>query len=160
MTDKIQDRQRLANVITQWNQDHYDLFELSQPNEACEFHGVVRFYFQDGTNVVTKCIRVASTATAREVVDVLVEKFRPDMRMLTANKYALYEVHANGEERRLENGERVLWVQLNWGTDVREGRFLLKREGDTTLAHARAGGGVDKENQGGTFKRKLSKREK
>lgn len=64
--------------------------------QACEFHGVVRFYFQDGTNVVTKCIRVASTATAREVVDVLVEKFRPDMRMLTANKYALYEVHANG----------------------------------------------------------------
>lgn len=34
MTDKIQDRQRLANVITQWNQDHYDLFELSQPNEV------------------------------------------------------------------------------------------------------------------------------
>lgn len=64
--------------------------------QACEFHGVVRFYFQDGTNVVTKCIRVASTATAQEVVDVLVEKFRPDMRMLTANKYALYEVHANG----------------------------------------------------------------
>lgn len=64
--------------------------------QACEFHGVVRFYFQDGSNVVTKCIRVASTATAQEVVDVLVEKFRPDMRMLTANKYALYEVHANG----------------------------------------------------------------
>ena len=34
MTDKIQDRQRLANIITQWNQDHYDLFELSQPNEV------------------------------------------------------------------------------------------------------------------------------
>ena len=32
------------------------------------------------------------------------------------------------EERRLEDNERVLWVQLNWGTDVREGRFLLKRE--------------------------------
>ncbi|XP_056016214.1 afadin-like isoform X4 [Ostrea edulis] len=155
MTDKIQERQRLANIITQWNQDHYDLFELSQPNEECEFHGVVRFYFQDGANVVTKCIRVASSATTREVVDVLVEKFRPDMRMLTSNKYALHEVHANGEERRLENLERVLWVQLNWGTEVREGRFLLKREGDRTVPHT-----IDKENQGGTFKRKLSKREK
>lgn len=61
-----------------------------------EFHGVVRFYFQDGANVVTKCIRVASTATTKEVVDVLIEKFRPDMRMLTRNSYALYEVHVNG----------------------------------------------------------------
>ena len=32
------------------------------------------------------------------------------------------------EERRLEDAEKVLWVQLNWGTEVREGRFLLKRE--------------------------------
>lgn len=61
-----------------------------------EFHGVVRFYFQDGANVVTKCIRVASTASTKEVVDVLIEKFRPDMRMLTRNSYALYEVHVNG----------------------------------------------------------------
>lgn len=62
-----------------------------------EFHGVVRFYFQDEDhNVVTKCIRVASSATTQEVVDVLVEKFRPDMRMLTANRYNLFEVHVNG----------------------------------------------------------------
>jgi len=45
---------------------------------------------------VTKCIRVASSATTKEVVDVLVEKFRPDMRMLTANKYNLFELHVNG----------------------------------------------------------------
>lgn len=32
--DKVQDRQKLANLITQWNQDHYDLFELSLPNEV------------------------------------------------------------------------------------------------------------------------------
>ena len=32
--DKLQDRQKLANLITQWNQDHYDLFELSAPNEV------------------------------------------------------------------------------------------------------------------------------
>lgn len=62
-----------------------------------EFHGVMRFFFQDaGAKVATKCIRVASTATAKEVVDVLVEKFHPDMRMLTMNDYNLYEVHVNG----------------------------------------------------------------
>ena len=65
--------------------------------QGLEFHGVVRFYFQDDDhNVVTKCIRVSSTATTQEVVSVLVEKFRPDMRMLTANKYNLFEVHING----------------------------------------------------------------
>lgn len=73
---------------------HLSLF-LSFQN--LEFHGVVRFYFQDEDhNVVTKCIRVASSATTKEVVDVLVEKFRPDMRMLTANRYNLFEVHING----------------------------------------------------------------
>lgn len=46
MTDKIQDRQRLANVITQWNQDHYDLFELSQPNEVKqEVFVIIRTFF-------------------------------------------------------------------------------------------------------------------
>ena len=33
-SSKAQDRQKLANLITQWNQDHYDLFELSPPNEV------------------------------------------------------------------------------------------------------------------------------
>ena len=59
----------------------------------------MRFYFQDEDhNVVTKCIRVASSATTKEVVEVLVEKFRPDMRMLTPNRYNLFEVHINGGE--------------------------------------------------------------
>ncbi|XP_052808466.1 afadin-like isoform X2 [Mya arenaria] len=151
-SEEVRDRQKLANLITQWNLDHYDLFELSPPNENLEFHGVVRFYFQDEDhNVVTKCIRVSSTATTREVTNVLVEKFRPDMRMLTTNRYNLFEVHINGEERKLLDDERVLYVQLNWGKDVREGRFLLRREG--------ASAAPEKETAQ-NFKRKLSKREK
>lgn len=73
-----------------------------QSNSLCfqdlEFHGVVRFFFQGGigASVITKCIRVSSTATTREVIDVLIEKFRPDMRMLSQHKYGLYEVHVNG----------------------------------------------------------------
>lgn len=39
---------------------------------------------------------MASSATTKEVVEVLVEKFRPDMRMLTPNRYNLFEVHING----------------------------------------------------------------
>ena len=73
------------------------LYMLSFSFQSLEFHGVVRFYFQDEDhNVVTKCIRVASSATTKEVVEVLVEKFRPDMRMLTPNRYNLFEVHING----------------------------------------------------------------
>lgn len=62
-----------------------------------EFHGVMRFYFQDsGQKVATKCIRVASDATAQVVIETLIEKFRPDMRMLSIPEYALYEIHENG----------------------------------------------------------------
>jgi len=42
----------------------------------------MRFYYQsqDGTNgqkVATKCIRVASTATTKDIIETLIEKFRP-----------------------------------------------------------------------------------
>ncbi|XP_076444393.1 uncharacterized protein LOC143282632 [Babylonia areolata] len=150
------ERERLTQLIQQWNVDHYDLFEISAPNQDLEFHGVLRFYFQggDGANVITKCIRVASSATTRDVIDTLIEKFRPDMRMLTQTKYALYEVHVNGEERRLADSEKPLWVQLNWGKDVREGRFLLKNENEKTVKD------VTRELDNPNFKRKMSKREK
>ncbi|XP_076466246.1 afadin-like [Babylonia areolata] len=159
------DRERLTQVIHQWNVDHYDLFELSAPNQDLEFHGVVRFYFQggNGASVITKCLRVSSTAATSNVIDTLIEKFRPDMRMLTQNKYALYEVHVNGEERRLGDDEKVLWVQLNWGKDVREGRFLLKDENEKTLRDPALGfrePAREDPNPPGNFKRKLSKREK
>ena len=34
-----EDRQRLIQLIKQWNVDHYDIFELSLPNEvsSCQF---------------------------------------------------------------------------------------------------------------------------
>jgi len=38
------------------------------------------------------------------------------------------------EERKLSESECPLLVQLNWGKDDREGRFLLKREIDKTTA--------------------------
>lgn len=63
------------------------------------FHGVMRFYFQEpgtGQKVATKCIRVASDATSQAVIETLIEKFRPDMRMLSVPEYALYEIHENG----------------------------------------------------------------
>ena len=48
-----------------------------------EFHGVMRFYFQDaGKKIATKCIRVTSTASTQAVIETLKEKFRPDMKML------------------------------------------------------------------------------
>lgn len=87
----------------------------------------MRFYFQDtGQKVATKCIRVASDATVQDVIETLIEKFRPDMRMLSVPSYALYEVHSNHEERKLNVDEKPLLVQLNWHIDDREGRFLLR----------------------------------
>lgn len=62
-----------------------------------EFFGVMRFYYlDDDKKVTTKCIRVSSTAKTRDVLAILIEKFRPDLRMLSHSQYAVYEVHANG----------------------------------------------------------------
>lgn len=100
-----------------------------------EFHGVMRFYFQDsGQKVATKCIRVASDATVEDVIGTLVEKFRPDMRMLSVPSYALYELHEGCPERKMAPDEKPLLVQLNWHVDDREGRFLLKNVDDKTVS--------------------------
>ncbi|XP_077268503.1 adherens junction formation factor afadin isoform X12 [Temnothorax americanus] len=157
LANKKAEREALRGVIQQWNANRLDLFELSEPNEDLEFHGVMRFYFQDsGQKVATKCIRVASDATSQAVIETLIEKFRPDMRMLSVPEYALYEIHENGEERKLDLEEKPLLVQLNWHIDDREGRFLLKRIDDKTNAQ-----GVGFTSAEGTsFRRKLSKREK
>ncbi|XP_064119652.1 afadin-like isoform X5 [Macrobrachium nipponense] len=170
---RMQERENLRHIIQQWNANRLDLFEISEPNEDLEFHGVMRFYFQDsGQKVATKCIRVMSSANSRAVIETLVEKFRPDMRMLSIPEYALYEIHENGDERRLAEDEKPLLVQLNWNKDDREGRFLLRRmdlynlsgipsEGNPAVVHTlppHPTTPVPTREQ--PFTRKLSKREK
>merc|ERR1719210_866244 len=165
MTDEIElaqkrkDFETLCQIINAWNANRLDLFALSLPNEHLEFHGVMRFYYQSadlgsGQKVATKCIRVASTATTREIIETLIEKFRPDMKMLEVPEYALYEIHESGE-RKLGAEEKPLLVQLNWHKDDREGRFLLRRMDEPTNASQ-----MPAKNEDPTFKRKLSKREK
>ncbi|XP_032194349.1 afadin isoform X3 [Mustela erminea] len=159
-----EERRKLADIIRHWNANRLDLFEISQPTEDLEFHGVMRFYFQDKAagNFATKCIRVSSTATTQDVIETLAEKFRPDMRMLSSPKYSLYEVHVSGEERRLDIDEKPLVVQLNWNKDDREGRFVLKNENDALPPKAQSNGPEKQEKEGviQNFKRTLSKKEK
>ncbi|KAM6912204.1 afadin [Xenentodon cancila] len=147
--------EKLAEVISQWNSNRLDLFEISRPDENLEFHGVIRFYFEDHLdgNVATKCLRVGSNAPTREVIEVLSEKFRPDLKMLTTS-YSLYEIHASNE-RKLDLDERPLLVQLNSGN--REGRFVLKRDKDSLeeSCHEKEKGGVIQ-----AFKRTLSRKGK
>ncbi|XP_043076566.1 afadin isoform X20 [Puntigrus tetrazona] len=157
-----EERRKLADIINHWNANRLDLFEISQPTEDLEFHGVMRFYFQDRVagNFATKCIRVSSTATTQDVIETLAEKFRPDMRMLSSPKYSLYEVHVSGE-RKLDLDEKPLVVQLNWNKDDREGRFVLKNENDI-IPKRTLSNGPEKEKEGviQNFKRTLSKKEK
>ncbi|KAL4708426.1 hypothetical protein ACJJTC_019662 [Scirpophaga incertulas] len=153
---RMLEREALRTMIQQWNANRLDLFELSEPNENLEFHGVMRFYFQDsGQKIATKCIRVASDATVSDVIETLIEKFRPDMRMLSLGSYSLWETHGPDDERRLEPHEKPLLVQLNWHTEDREGRFLLKclTGNEVPLTTVNEKGDQN-------FKRKLSKREK
>ncbi|MFT7803001.1 afadin isoform X1 [Arapaima gigas] len=159
-----EERRKLADIINHWNANRLDLFEISQPTEDLEFHGVMRFYFQDRVagNFATKCIRVSSTATTQDVIETLAEKFRPDMRMLSSPKYSLYEVHVSGEERKLDLDEKPLVVQLNWNKDDREGRFVLKNENDIIPKRTQTNGPEKQEKEGviQNFKRTLSKKEK
>lgn len=47
---------------------HINFFFLYK-QQNLQFHGVMRFYFQDhGQKVATKCIRVASDATVSDVI--------------------------------------------------------------------------------------------
>ncbi|XP_028858000.1 afadin isoform X17 [Denticeps clupeoides] len=162
MGSREEERRKLADIINHWNANRLDLFEISQPTEDLEFHGVMRFYFQDRVagNFATKCIRVSSTATTQDVIETLAEKFRPDMRMLSSPRYSLYEVHVSGE-RKLDLDEKPLVVQLNWNKDDREGRFVLKNENDIVPKKAQSNG-PEREKEGviQNFKRTLSKKEK
>ncbi|XP_044231429.1 afadin [Thunnus albacares] len=152
-----EEREKLAKVIRQWNNNRLDLFEISQPDENLEFHGVMRFYFEDhvGDNVATKCLRVCSSSSTREVIETLSEKFRPDLKMLSTC-YCLYEIHTS-KERKLDLDERPLVVQLNWNSDNREGRFVLKKDKESLEenCHEKEKGGVIQ-----NFKRTLSRKEK
>ena len=47
------DRREVIRLINEWNSSRYELFALSQPNERLEFHGVMRFYFQDTSSRYT-----------------------------------------------------------------------------------------------------------
>ncbi|XP_072222021.1 afadin [Leuresthes tenuis] len=147
--------EKLSVVIRQWNNNRLDLFEISQPDENLEFHGVIRFYFEDHIegNVATKCLRVCSSSPTQEVIETLSEKFRPDMKMLTTS-YSLYEVHTN-IERKLELDERPLVVQLGWNSENREGRFVLKKDTLEENCSDKGKGGVIQ-----TFKRTLSRKGK
>ena len=67
----------------------------------------MRFYYQaqdldSGQKVATKCIRVSSTATNKQIIETLIEKFRPDMKMLEVPEYALYEIHESGMFNRCD----------------------------------------------------------
>nr|XP_061798640.1 afadin-like [Nerophis lumbriciformis] len=152
-----EEREKLAHIIRQWNNNRLDLFEISQPDTNLVFQGVMRFYLEDctGGNVATKCLRFCSNASTSEVVETLAEKFRPDMKMLSTC-YSLYEIHGN-KERKLDPDERPLVVQLNWNSDNREGRFVLKQSKETTeeSCHNKEKGGIVQ-----TFKRTLSRKDK
>ena len=128
-TNREEERDRLSEIISKWNQERFSLFEISLPNETLEFSGVVRFFYRDSKGPFnSKCIKVSSKDTCQNVIEVLVEKFRPDMKMLSnPQDFSLSEIFPNGERRLLSREEKPLLSQLNWNRDEREGYFLLSQ---------------------------------
>ena len=120
---------RLSEIISKWNQERFSLFEISLPNHVLEFSGVVRFFYRDSKGPFnSKCIKVSSKDTCQHIIEILVEKFRPDMKMLSnPQDFSLCEIFPNGERRVLSRDEKPLLSQLNWNKDEREGYFLLSQ---------------------------------
>ena len=110
----------------------------------------MRFYYQSadmgsGQKVATKCIRVSSTAVTREIIETLIEKFRPDMKMLEVPEYALYEIHESGE-RKLNPEEKPLLGTIHilrhpffgkWGTVWPRPKICIKyrKHGSSSFSH-------------------------
>ncbi|KAM9777512.1 afadin [Neosynchiropus ocellatus] len=162
------EREELARVIRQWNHSRLDLFEISCPDQDLVFHGVMRFYLEDGGGTVaTKCMRLSSWSSTQDVIQTLAEKFRPDMKLLSAS-YSLFELHQN-TERKLAPEEKPLLVQLTWNSDSREGRFVMKRDPDAEKVRLGAAPslcpshplqpGQEKVSMFQSFKRTLSRKE-
>uniref|UniRef100_A0A0X3PXU4 Afadin n=1 Tax=Schistocephalus solidus TaxID=70667 RepID=A0A0X3PXU4_SCHSO len=119
-------REQLLELIEEWNASRLDLFHLSIPDDSMEFRGVMRFFFEDaGKRYQTKCLRVSSTSKAIEIVQQLLEKFQPILGNRRKCDYGLFEHHAMSE-RRLNDDESPLMVQLNWCKQGREGKLILK----------------------------------
>ncbi|XP_032227716.2 uncharacterized protein LOC5503466 isoform X2 [Nematostella vectensis] len=152
-----EEREYLLKLIEEWNASRLDIFAISEPTEDLEYRGVMRFFFQDsGSKVATKCVRISSKDNTDDVTKILVDKFHPDMKMLTNPSYSLYEVHPNGEAHKLKATDHPLRIQLEWQLDDREGRFLLKSDQDK-IVHAK---NLFEGEQNQNLKRRLSKREK
>ncbi|CAH8662145.1 unnamed protein product [Schistosoma rodhaini] len=121
-------RKKLVEQVLEWNSSRLDLFELTIPDEKCEFNGVMRFFLQDENRKFrTKCIRVSSSSRTSEVAEVLKEKFCIQEPSVMNKRFGIYEHHPNGV-RRLTNDEYPLLVQLSWSKLGREGKFVLKLE--------------------------------
>ena len=105
----------------------------------------MRFFYQgEDLKYQTKCLRVSSTATTLDLIDAVVIKFHPDLKMLSNDRYALYESHnmqgflinSSGIlnlisfclDRKMKDNEHPLIVQLNWAYDDKDGKFILKNE--------------------------------
>ncbi|KAL7873098.1 hypothetical protein AOLI_G00121690 [Acnodon oligacanthus] len=154
------ERETLQAIIRQWNLERLDLFEISEPDEDLVCHGIMRFYLQDHTagNFATKCIRVSSTSTTQEIIEMLLEKFRPDVT-IEPHPYSMYEVCGDEEGRRLDLSEKPLIVQLGWNKNTTEGRFMLKYDSNVNLQN----NGLEGQEKLGViqnFKRTLSKKQK
>jgi afadin len=63
-----------------------------------------------------------------------VNLIEPKQIFFQVPEFALYEIHENGIEKRLDAEQRPLMVQLNWHKDDLEGRFLLRRRNEVSVA--------------------------
>ncbi|KAI0987121.1 hypothetical protein GJ496_010832 [Pomphorhynchus laevis] len=128
----VLDSSHIKELVNEWNRTRLEIFQLSQQQNN-EYVGVIRFFYQDvqgqsNSHISMKCIRLTSDATVKDLLPVLIEKFRPDLKNLSSD-FCLCLLDDNGQQRILDDREKPLLLQLMYID--KEAKFLL-RNGQTS----------------------------
>jgi hypothetical protein len=73
---ETQRREQLINRVATYNRRHsLDLFRFELSDDADGYLGALRFTYIDEDQEITKAVRLTSSATARDIIPTLLEKF-------------------------------------------------------------------------------------
>ncbi|KAL7676961.1 hypothetical protein ACOME3_003210 [Neoechinorhynchus agilis] len=135
----------LRSTIEQWNRCHLSMFQVKRTSYG--LHGVIRVVYRENClphleDQCAKCIRVTDKTTVQELVGVLIQKFRPDLKNLSSrDDFCLFEVLVSQQSeqiREMDAEERPLLIQIQWPS-IDAKQFVLRRR-LTTLYHVECNG--------------------
>ncbi|KAK3710657.1 hypothetical protein QZH41_011014, partial [Actinostola sp. cb2023] len=134
-TEMAANKRELAEKISCYNKrNQLGAFRLVV-KEDLNFEGALRIYFEDGSEKLTKAVRLTNNTLVSELLPTLIEKFKPDLDQSTlVRKAKLYEVYDEFRDKDREADEICLDPSdypLDVALNARQPpRFVLRLEYD------------------------------